>query len=787
MLTPADPAPLTFPDDLAPDDTVLAMVAKHTHAGIVITDEEQRVVFVNKAFEALSGYTFAETVGRRPGPMLQGPASDYAARTALRNAVKNGEPVTQEIVNYHKNGTPYAVEISLVPVLGVGGHRGYIIAIEQDVSARREDSTRLLSREAELRSVFESITEHAVVLLDLRGVVQRANAAATALSGWPVPAIKGRPIWELRSGRGMRARFQQLLRAAALEKRTSASRLVRRDGTRYWAKWSLTPLRAEDGGIDGFVLVAHDVTQERRDARARETARQNAEEIARSKSTFLANMSHEIRTPLNGVLGLARLLLDEPLTENQRRLANTLLGSGEALLTVVNDVLDFSKLEAGKMSLAPSPASIPDVVRGVVSILDVAARNKGVQLTADVASDVPPYAQVDAGRLRQVLLNLAGNAVKFTDSGRVSITVSAAPAEDGRFLVSFAVRDSGIGIAPDDLARLFRTFEQVDSSSSRRAAGTGLGLAISKSIVDLMQGRIDVESTPGAGSCFTLHVPLAPADAVMEQASAPLRPRRYAGRRILVAEDNPVNQMVAKLMLERHGCFVQIAADGEEALRDIETESWDLVLMDGSMPGLDGYEVTRRVRLHEAATGVRTPIVACSASAFPEDRLRALDSGMDDSLPKPIVPDSLMRVLDRWLPDVETAEHGRIAEAPSVRVPRLVRTALLDPVRIETLRMLDESGGAVTKITESFVTAAPQRMQRMRDALSRGDREELERTAHGLRGSAAQLGATAVEEMARAVEGAALVADDLSLYPLLTALEQALGETLPALRSAAAA
>ncbi|MDX2182671.1 MAG: PAS domain S-box protein, partial [Gemmatimonadaceae bacterium] len=728
-----------FYDDEGPSDAVLALVAKHSHAGVVITDEDERVVFVNEAFVRISGYTFAEMVGKRPGPMLQGPATDPTARHALRTAIRQRVPVTTDIVNYHKDGTPYWVEISLVPVPGASPGAGRIIAIEQDVSARRESAARLASRESELRSVFESITDHAVFLLDLRGIVQRVNAAATVLTGWPTTALKGRPVWELKSGRGMRVRFQQQLRAAAIAKRVGTSRLIRRNGEYYWAKWSLTPLRAEDGGIDGFVLIAHDVTSERRAARARESARSHAEEIARSKSTFLANMSHEIRTPLNGVLGLARLLLDEPLSDNQRRLASTLLGSGEALLTVVNDVLDFSKLEAGKMTLAPVPTALAEVVRGVVSILDVGARNKGLRLGATIADNVPPYVLVDAGRLRQVLLNLAGNAVKFTDSGRVTIDVTAERCTETDVSLALAVADTGIGIAADDLDRLFRTFEQVDASTARRATGTGLGLAISKSIADLMHGRIDVQSTVGEGSCFTLRmtVPLAaPIESAPEREH---KPRRFAGRRILVAEDNPVNQMVAKLMLERFGCVVRIAADGDDALTYLSTETWDLVLMDGSMPSLDGYEVTRRLREREAMTGTRTPVVACSASAFPEDRRRALDAGMDDTLPKPIAPESLIRILETWLPESESVEAVSDVVVPS-RMPRLVRAALLDPVRLESLRLLDESGRAIAKITDAFVNSVPQRLQTLRDALSRGDRATVERTAHGLRGSAAQLG-----------------------------------------------
>jgi PAS domain S-box-containing protein len=760
------------------EEAVLALVARTSDAGVLITDPEDRVVFANRGFERISGYSFAELKGRQPRTLLHGPGTDEAARAKLREAVARRRPAKVEIVNYRKDGTPYWVEVSMVPVRNAVGGEDRLVYIEQEISAKREAMERLQSAESQLRSVFESITEHAVLLLDTRGYIQRLNAANTTLTGWPVTALRLRPVWELKRGRGMRARFQRLLAAAALDKVTGSTRLVQRDGTRCWLRWSLTPLRGSDGGLDGYVMVAHDITAEREAARSREVARQHAEELARSKSSFLATMSHEIRTPLNGVLGLARLLLDEQLSEPQRRLATTLLASAESLLTVVNDVLDYSKLEAGRMTLSPAPVAVADVVRGVVAILEVGARSKGLRLTATIDETVPPFIVGDAGRLRQILLNLAGNAVKFTGRGQVTITVSATDGAEPR--LRFAVKDTGIGIAPEDQHRLFRMFEQVDNSATRRAGGTGLGLAISLQLAQLMDGSIRVESALGVGSTFTLDVPCVAADAIPLSAvpSTPLR--RFRGVKVLMVDDNPVNQLVGKLMLEREGCEVGLASDGEEALAMLAASRWDLVLMDGHMPGLDGYEATRRLRAQEAAGGQpRTVVVACSASAFPEDRQRALSAGMDDALPKPIAPEALAALLERWTPG---EDERPIEETTQTRMPRLVRAQLLEPSRLEVLRRLDVTGQAVTTITNSFIESAPGRSQALRDALGRGDRDALEQHAHALRGSAAQLGAVAVEDAARAVEQAAHNTDDVSLYPLLTALEQALTETVLALR-----
>ncbi len=768
-----------FASLLAPDDALLAQVAKYSSAGIVITDEDERVLYVNAAFERISGYTLHEMRGKRPGPSLQGPSTDEAARAILRYAIAERVPVKTEIVNYHKNGNPYWMEISLVHILGERAGMGRFIAIEQDVSDKREAMSRLQSAEKELNSVFESITEHAVLLLDARGYIQRLNGANASLTGWPVAALMGRPLWELKKGRGMRARFQRVLATASRGKVAGVSRLRRRDGSRVWCRWSIAPLHGVDGGLDGYVMVSHDVTAERIAARRREVARQQAEDLAKSKGTFLATMSHEIRTPLNGVLGLARLLLDETLNDNQRRLATTLLASAESLLTVVNDVLDFSKLEAGKMSLSPAPVAISEIVRGVVSILEVGARSKGLRLTATIADDVPPYVMADAGRMRQVLLNLVGNAIKFTDHGSVSLDLQiiAPGTPDAR--LKFAVRDTGIGIAPEDQERLFRNFEQVDDSSARRQKGTGLGLAISQQISNLMDGHISVASVAGEGSTFTLTIPCVLAEAI-PLTSVPVKPtRRFRGARVLLVDDNPVNQLVGKLMLEREGCFVELASDGYECLRMVAEAHWDLVLMDGSMPGLDGYEATRRLRANTPAN-TRVPVIACSASAFPEDRRKALDCGMDDVLPKPISPESLGEILARWLPEQE--QLAAVEESTLTRMPRLVRATLIEESRLEVLRRLDKTGAAADAITDSFVAAGPGRMQALRDALGRGDRDAMERSAHSLRGSAAQLGAVAVEEAARSVEEASQVADDLALYPMLTGLEQALNETLVALK-----
>ncbi|MCC6368406.1 MAG: response regulator [Bryobacterales bacterium] len=368
------------------------------------------------------------------------------------------------------------------------------------------------------------------------------------------------------------------------------------------------------------------------------------------KTQFLSNLSHEIRTPLHGLLGATSLLADSPPGQEQQDLVHTMRLSGEALLSLVNDVLDLSRIDAGRLEMDPLPFRVQSTVEEVAAILRVEAQRKGIELGTRISASVAPYLLGDRLRIRQILGNLVGNAVKFTEHGSITVQVACLESNGGEQLLHFSVEDTGIGIPAEIQPRLFGKFMQADTSTTRRHGGSGLGLAICKSLVELMHGSIGVRSRPGEGSrfWFTLRLPVAPQEAESGSIVPAAQPSRNRKALALVVEDNSVNQKLARRFLEKLGCEVEVASHGEEALHLIGNRSFDIIFMDCHMPVLDGFETARAIRQKEANSGRHTPIIAMTAGSMEGDREACLDAGMDDYLAKPVHVDKLHQALERW-------------------------------------------------------------------------------------------------------------------------------------------
>ena len=668
---------------------------------------------------------------------------------------------------------------------------------------RREAEEALLETNTLQRAILEGAS-YSIIAMSKQGTIQTFNSAAERMLGYASAEVVGlvTPLLfhdpaelALRAGelsleldRPVEPGIEVICTRAARGESDEREWIYRRkDGTSFPALLSVTALRNERAQVSGYLCVASDITERKRVAGELVQAKEAAETASRAKSEFLAMMSHEIRTPMNAVIGMANLLLETRLDEKQTEFAQTVARSGESLLELINDILDFSKIEAGgQLPLEEDSFSLPGLVNGMVQMLRPRATSGGIALTAQLDPNLPTLVMGDAGRLRQVLVNLAGNGIKFTDHGNVVIRVQNLVAVAPSIRVRFEVEDTGIGITAAEVKRLFQPFTQADSSASRRRGGTGLGLAISKRIVELMGGRTGVESTPGRGSLFWFEVELKLPPTLPQGISPPAHAEVFAPDsgaaglsptpgvrplRILVAEDHDTNRRLVRFMLESLGYRANFAANGFEAIDAWERYENDVILMDCQMPEMDGFQATHEIRRREAARPAtsRPPvrIIALTANALKGDRERCLAAGMDAYISKPFTAQQLRAALEERPP----ATVASVAPAPSPPPIAVPVPPIFDPERPTEL-CLELGDEGVSAIIDDFLADLPQRIAELSALAGTDRRGEVARLAHSLQGISLSFGLVQLGGQLRALELAAGPGNDPAWSQLIGPLPE---------------
>ncbi|MFZ1083457.1 MAG: PAS domain S-box protein [Terracidiphilus sp.] len=748
--------------------SLLASIVESSEDAIYGVDMEGTILSWNLGAEELFGYAPAEIVGKHATLLAVSNRQEQIAMI-LKTIRKGFGVAAYDTVFHHKSGRAVNISLSVSPIRNLAGEVIGASSIARDISQRLQAEAQLLEVDDRLALAVQAggvgIWDYDIVNDALVWDEQMFLLYGIA----PDDFIGSYQTWQNGLHPEDKERAEAEFAAALRGEKgfDSEFRVVWPDGSIHHIRAMASVKRDEAGHAIHIVGTNWDITAEKQAAYALQESNRHLEEethlagrLAReaaeanaAKSEFLANMSHEIRTPMNGVIGMTSLLLETELTPEQRHFAETVQYSGTALLGLINDILDFSKIEAGKLELESVDFNLQDLLDQLASTLAVQAQAKGLELISTIAPGTPAHLRGDPGRLRQILLNLAGNAIKFTAQGEVVLRASLEEASEDGLLLRFSVRDTGIGIPQDKVGIVFDKFRQVDASTTREFGGTGLGLAISKQLAEAMKGEIGVVSEEGKGSEFWF-------TALLSSGNQPSEPRieaspsaSFSNARILIAEDNLVNQQVALGILKNIGISADAVANGSEALKSLESIPYDLVLMDMRMPVMDGLEATRIIRDPQSAVLFHSiPIIAMTANAMQSDQESCLAAGMNGFVPKPVSKSVLLDALKRWLragdvpvpaADSQLARPQAIESAPAV----FDWTSVLE--RLEG----DEELARI--VIEAFLEDAPHQIQELKNLARNGDAAASGRLAHSIKGAAANVGGERVRKVAAEMEKAA--------------------------------
>ncbi len=766
---------------------------------IVITNRAGIIEYVNPAFCKITGYEPDEVVGEHSRKLSSG-QHERGFYQQMWQALLEGRSWEGELTNRRKNGEIYSEQMTITPIIE-GGEVAHFVAIKRDISEEIRTRTQLKLIEAAIQDTDQGIHIMDALPHEQGPIIQYINAGFCRISGYSRDEVLGQRAGFMRSPDADVAKFAQISQAMSEGASiTLEMNYLRKDRTPFVGELHLSPVHSDNGIVSHYIGLLSDIELRKQAERALHEARDQALENSRLKSEFLSTMSHEIRTPMNGIIGMTDLLLDTQLDAEQRDFTSIVRDSAQALLVIINDILDFSKIEAGKLDIEVTALAIQPLVQGSIELLTARAQEKSLRLTSQLDPSLPHYLRGDPTRLRQVLLNLLSNAIKFTHQGQVELTVVRVAGTPE--MVRFEVHDTGIGISPATQARLFQSFTQADSSTTRKYGGTGLGLAICKRLVELMGGTIGIHSQVNQGSTFWFTLPLEPVntaegaltagDEVMDDAWEMLAPspemtesgtttRHTPGDRglILLAEDNLINQKVAQLQVTQMGYTLHIVNNGQEAVQAVEAavarqvNMYAAVLMDCQMPVLDGFEATALIRKAEQDNArPHMPIIAMTANAMQGDREHCLSAGMDDYLSKPIRPGQLRQLLEQWVQTPSTPQAPLATRPPRPpEVPDGVKMGVL--INFDYLNdIFGDDTETITRLLTLFKQTTDVLMNKLAMALQEQDTSGVCSLAHELKGSCGNMG---LERMARLASELEARAED-RLWPQANVLQQHLSQ-----------
>jgi len=759
---------------LKDNETRLRTVLDAIRDAYVAIDEDDRITAWNSEAERLFGWTEQEALGRRLGETIVPWRHREAHRVRLQRLTQSGQGGREERVELtalRRDGDEFPAEYSLAPTRG--GHGWAIHAFIRDITERKARERALAESETRYRLLAETVSD-TIVRATPEGIRFYVSPAVRKVLGYEPDELVGHHLFELVHPDDLAAVHASAPALAGGTASLVTYRARHKDGHYVWIELARRAvLDPATGKPVELICSGRDVSRRKAAEAALAAAKEEAERANLAKTAFLANMSHEIRTPMHGILGMTDLLLRGTLEAEQRDRAAIIRDSAQSLLTIINDILDISKLEAGRLALESIPFDLATVVEEAVGLLEPKAHEKGVALSHRIDARLRFRLRGDPTRIRQILLNLVGNAIKFTRRGMVNVDVACETRPTAAAL-RVEVTDTGIGIPADAIARLFAKFSQADETVGRRFGGTGLGLAISKQLVEAMGGEIGVTSHVGGGSrfWFTLDLPIA------EEATGPGPPaarpgvaRSGRGNRILLAEDIEINQLIAAQMLRSAGYSVEVVNNGAEAVTAVQQGQYDLVLMDAHMPVMDGVEAAQLIR-SLAEPKSRLPIVALSADAVDSARETYLGAGMNDFLSKPFDRSALLDMVGRWL-EGKSAEP---AAAPGAAEPVLDGETL---GQLESVMPVVEFRGFV----ETWLKSSADRVDAIIGHAERGELAALRRHAHNLVSTAGGVGARQLASLARRLEAACAAGNAEEARALAHAIGKAAAPACDAMRA----